>query len=59
MLVNARLMYISINGSLYSLHSQVILTGNPLASLHFLTNQELHLETETEQDQTRLSLLQY
>jgi hypothetical protein len=59
MLVNARLMYISIDGSLYSLHSQVILTVNPLALLHFLTDLELHLATETDQDQMRLSLLQY
>jgi hypothetical protein len=58
MLVNARLTYILIDGSLYSLHSQVILTINPLASLHFLTDRELHLATETEQDQTRISLLQ-
>jgi hypothetical protein len=58
MLVNARLTYISIDGSLYSFHSQVILTINPVASLHFLTDQELHLSTETEQDQMRLSLLQ-
>ncbi len=58
MLVNARMTSISIDGSLYSLHSQVILTVNPFALLHFLTDQELHLATETEQDRTRLSLLQ-
>jgi hypothetical protein len=37
----------------------VILTVNPLASLYFLTDSELHLATETEQDRTKLSLLQY
>ncbi len=58
MLVNARLTFISIDGSFYSLHSQVILTINPLALLHFLTDQGLHLATETEQDQRRLSLLE-
>jgi hypothetical protein len=58
-LVNARLMYILIDGSLYNLYSQVILTVNPLALLHFMTDRELHLATETEQDQMRLSLLQY
>jgi hypothetical protein len=58
MLVNARLTYISIDGSLYSLHSQVMLTVNPLAPLQFLADRELHLATETEQDQQRLSLLQ-
>jgi hypothetical protein len=57
MLVNARLMYISIDGSLYSLHSQVILTVNPLALRHFLTDRVLNLATETDQDQMRLSLL--
>ncbi len=46
MLVNARLTYISIDGPLYSF--------NPLVLLHFLTDQELHLAAETEQDQTRL-----
>ncbi len=54
MLVNSRLANVLIDGSLYSLHSQVILTVNPLVSLHFLTDQELHLATETEQDRTRL-----
>ncbi len=49
-------MYISIDGSFYSLHSHVI---NPLALRHFLSDRELHLATETEQDQMRLSLLQY
>jgi hypothetical protein len=58
MLVNARQTYISIYGSLYSLCSQVILPFNLLASLHFLTDWELHLATETEQDQARLPLLQ-
>ncbi len=52
-------MYISIDGSLYSSHGQVVLTVNLLVSLHFLTDQELHLATETEQGQTRLPLLQY
>ncbi len=52
MLVNARLTYISIDGSLYSAHSQVILTVNPLALLHFLTDQELHLATETRPNET-------
>ncbi len=32
---------------------------NPLALLHNLTDQELHLAKETEEDQTRLQLLQY
>jgi hypothetical protein len=50
MLVNAILTYVLINGSLFSLHSQVILTINLLASLHFLTDQELHLATVTEQE---------
>jgi hypothetical protein len=39
-------------------HGQVILTIKPLALLHFLTDLELHLATETEQDQMRLPLLQ-
>jgi hypothetical protein len=56
MLVNAILTYISIDGSLYSLHSQVILNINPFVLLHFLTDRDLHLATETEQDPTRLSL---
>jgi hypothetical protein len=54
MLVNARLTHVLIDGSLYCLHSQVILTVNLLALLHFLTDQELHLTTETEQEQTLL-----
>jgi hypothetical protein len=51
MLVNARLTYISIDGSLYSSCDQVFLIVNPLASLHFLTEWELHLATDIEQDQ--------
>jgi hypothetical protein len=51
MLVNARLSYILIDGSLNSLRGQVILTVNLKVSLHFLTDWELHLATETEQDQ--------
>ncbi len=46
-------------GSPYSSGGQVILTVSLLASLHFLTDQKIHLATETEQDRTRLSLLQY
>jgi hypothetical protein len=42
MLVNARLLYILVDGLHYSSGGQVI----------------LHLATETEQDHTRLSLLQ-
>ncbi len=38
---------------------QVIVTVNPLASLHSLTGHSLHLVTETEQDCMRLPLLQY
>ncbi len=37
----------------------MIATINPLALLHNLTEQELHLATETEQDQSRHPLLQY
>jgi hypothetical protein len=55
MLVNVRLPYISVDG----LGGQVIVTINPLALLHNLTDQELHSATETEQDPTRLPLLQY
>jgi hypothetical protein len=51
MLVNVRLKYISIDGSHYCSHGQVIMTVSLLASLHFLTDQELHLATEAEQDQ--------
>ncbi len=36
----------------------MILTVNLLALLHFWTDWELHLTTETEQDRTRLLLLQ-
>ncbi len=39
MLVNVRPLYISIDGSHYSSHGQVI-----------LTDQELHLATKTEQN---------
>ncbi len=55
MLVNVRLLYISVD----CLGGQVIMTINPLALLHNLTDQELHSATETEQDPTRLPLLQY
>ncbi len=58
MLVNARLRYISVDGKHYSLYDQVILAVYPLTSLHFWTDSESHLATETEQDRTRLSLLQ-
>ena len=58
MLVNVRLMYILIDGSHYSSCGQVILTVSLLALLHSLTDQEIHLATETEQDRARLSLLQ-
>jgi hypothetical protein len=58
MLVNVRLVYISIDGFHYSSCGQVILTITLVASLYFLTDQELHLATETEQDRMRLSLLQ-
>jgi hypothetical protein len=56
MLVNVRLTYISIDGSHYSSHGQVILTVSLLVLLHFLTGREIHLATETEQDRTRLKL---
>ncbi len=56
MLVNVRLLYISW---FHGLGGQVIVTINPLALLHNLTDQELHSATETEQDPTRLPLLQY
>ncbi len=54
MLVNARLSYISVDCLHYNPGGQVILTVNPLASLHFLTDPELHLATETEQGRMRL-----
>ncbi len=58
MLANARLTYISIDGSLYNSCGQVISNVDPLALLHFLTDQELHLATKTEQNRMRLSLSQ-
>jgi hypothetical protein len=58
MLVNARLLYISVDGSHYSLDGQVIFTVSLWHRFTFLTDQEIHLATETEQDQTRLPLLQ-
>jgi hypothetical protein len=58
MLVNARLLYILVDGLHYSLGGQVIVTVNPLASFHILTDQELYLATETKQDQKSLPLLQ-
>jgi hypothetical protein len=57
--VNVRLLYISVDGLHYNSGGQEILTINPLVSLHFLTDPELHLATETEQDRTRLLILQY
>jgi hypothetical protein len=59
LLVNARMQYILVDGLHYSLGGQGIVTVNPLALLHIVTDQELHLSTETEQDQARLPLLQY
>ncbi len=59
MLVNVRLSYISVDGLHYNSGGQEILTVNPLALLHFLTDPELHLATETEQDRTRLLMIQY
>ncbi len=56
--MNVRLTYISVHGSHYSSRGQVILTVSPLAMLHFLTAQKIHLVTETEQDQMRHSYLQ-
>ncbi len=50
MLVNVRLLFILVAGLHYSLGGQVMVTFNPLASLHNLEDQELHLATETEQD---------
>jgi hypothetical protein len=58
MLVNERLPYILIDSSHYSSRSQVILTISLLSNASLLTDQELHLATDTEQDRTRLSLLQ-
>jgi hypothetical protein len=58
MLVNARLSYISVDGLLDNPGRQVILTVNPLVSLDLLTDPELHLATETEQDRRRLLKLQ-
>jgi hypothetical protein len=57
--VNARLLFISVDGLHFSLGSQVVVTVNPLAPLHIYTDQELHFATETKQDQLRLPLLQY
>ncbi len=57
--MNVRLLNILVDGLHYSLGSQVMVTVNTFAPLHVLTDQELHLATETEQDQTRLLLLQY
>ncbi len=59
MLVNARLSYILVNGLHFRSGRLVIFTVNPLASLHFQTDSELHLATETEQDRTRLLIFQY
>ncbi len=56
MLVNARLLYILVDGSHFSLGGQVVVTVNPLALLYTLIDQEF---TEAEQDCTRLPLLQY
>jgi hypothetical protein len=56
--VNARLSYISVDGLHYNPGGQVILTVNDLESLQFLTDPELHLATETEQDRMRLLILQ-
>jgi len=59
LLVNARLLYISVEGLHYRFSGgQVIVTVNPLALVYSLTDQELDLVTATEQDRTRLSLLQ-
>jgi hypothetical protein len=58
MLVNVRLLYIFVDGLHCSLGGQVIVTVNPLALLHNLTDQELLLATETVQDRTRIPLLQ-
>jgi hypothetical protein len=56
--MNVRLLYISVDGLRYSLCGQVTVIVNPLPLLYTLTDQELHLATETEQDRTRLPLLQ-
>jgi hypothetical protein len=56
-LVNVRLLYISVDGLHYGLSGQVIVTVNPFASLPNLTDQELHLATETQLDRMRLLLL--
>jgi hypothetical protein len=58
MLVNVRLLYISVDGLHYNSGGQVILTVNLFASLHYWTDPELQLATETEQDRTRLLILQ-
>ncbi len=50
MLGNVRLPYILVAGLHYSLGGLVMVTVNPLASLLNLTDQVLHLATETEQD---------
>ncbi len=47
-----------VDGLHYSLSGQVTVTVNPLTLLYILTDQELHLATETEQDRMRLPLLQ-
>jgi hypothetical protein len=47
------MVYITVSGG------QVIVTVNSLALLYIWQTKSLHLETETEQDQTRLPLLQY
>ncbi len=52
MLVNVRLVYILVDGYHYSSCGRVILTDNLLALLHFWTDWELHLATETEQDRS-------
>ncbi len=57
--MKARLLYILAEGLHYRFSDdKVIVTVNPLALLHSLTDQDLHLVTETELDRTRLSLLQ-
>ncbi len=52
--MNARLLYILVDGLHYNLGGQVVVTVNPLASLHVLTDQQLNLAKETEQDEMRL-----
>ncbi len=54
MLVNARLSYILVDGLHYSFGGQLVFS----ITSPFLTDQEIHLATETEQDQTKLPLLQ-